>query len=106
MRLAECATTLVERSSSIESASTRTLQSFEENIEKSRNSISTMVENVKKSLSKLSNAKEELTSIMGNEIKRWRDQSLDCAVKLHDNASCNFDFFGKRQRVMQFRFLR
>jgi len=95
MRLAECATTLVERSSSIESASTRTLQSFEENIEKSRNSISTMVENVKKSLSKLSNAKEELTSIMGNEIKRWRDQSLDCAVKLHDNASCNFDFFGK-----------
>ncbi|KAL7471826.1 hypothetical protein ACHAXS_012135 [Conticribra weissflogii] len=100
-RLAECAKALNERSSSIELASTRTLQSFEESIDKSKKTILTMVENVKNSLSKLSNAKEEIRASMDLEIKRWKDQSLEFSENIRDNAASNCDSLGRSVEEFQ-----
>ena len=81
-RLDECTKILGERASSIQTATSQTLQSFESKVNESANAISRLVEKVKRSLLDLSISKAEATKSIESLVGQWRDQSIDNSKKV------------------------
>jgi hypothetical protein len=93
MRLDECAKTMDERASSIQSSTAQTLQSFEAKVTESRNTIGNLVMRVKSSLQNLAASKAEKTKEMDSLVEQWRDQSLENSRSVLDATSSNCESF-------------
>eukprot|EP01082_Thalassiosira_pseudonana_P000333 g215.t1 g215 contig1:513216-517095(-) len=93
MRLDECAKTMDERASSIQSSTAQTLQSFEAKVTESRNTIGNLVMRVKSSLQNLAASKAKKTKEMDSLVEQWRDQSLENSRSVLDATSSNCESF-------------
>eukprot|EP00578_Thalassiosira_sp_NH16_P029435 CAMPEP_0181087506 /NCGR_PEP_ID=MMETSP1071-20121207/6308_1 /TAXON_ID=35127 /ORGANISM="Thalassiosira sp., Strain NH16" /LENGTH=1240 /DNA_ID=CAMNT_0023169397 /DNA_START=70 /DNA_END=3791 /DNA_ORIENTATION=- len=75
-RLDECTKILDQRASSIQTSTTKSLQSFESSVVESKNAISSLITRIKSSLSDLSEAKAEKAKTLDCLVEQWRDESL------------------------------